>query len=59
MEIPLNVEKMMDSDVIELSGDTSVTQAMESMHEAGVWSVIVTLDGEPRGVVTERDLLRR
>ena len=59
MKIPLNVEKMMDLNVIELSGDTSVTQAMESMHEAGVWSVIVTLDGEPTGVVTERDLLRR
>lgn len=59
MKIPLNVEKMMDLNVIELSGDTSVTQAMESMHEAGVWSVIVTLDGKPRGVVSERDLLRR
>lgn len=59
MKIPLNVERMMDTDVIKLSGNTSVTQAIESMHEAGVWSVIVTLDGEPRGVVTERDLLRR
>ncbi len=59
MKIPLNVERMMDTDVIKLSGNTNVTQAMESMHEAGVWSVIVTLDGEPRGVVTERDLLRR
>ncbi len=59
MRIPLNVEKMMDSDVVKLSGDTSVTHAMERMHEAGVWSVVVTVDGEPRGVVTERDLLRR
>jgi len=59
MKIPINVEEMMDNNVVILNGDMSVTDAMEEMHEAGVWSVVVTMDGEPQGVVTERDLFRR
>ncbi len=59
MKIPINVEEMMDNNIVTLNGDTSVTDAMEEMHGAGVWSVVVTMDGEPQGVVTERDLLRR
>lgn len=59
MQIPLNVKKMIDKKVVKLSGDTTVTQAMEAMHDAEVWSVVVTEDEVPTGVVTERDLLRR
>lgn len=59
MQIPLNVEKMIDKNVVKLSGETTVTQAMEAMHDAEVWSVVITEDDVPTGVVTERDLLRR
>ncbi len=59
MNIPLNVKKMMDKNVICLDESATVTLAMEKMYEAGVWSVIVTQEDLPKGVVTERDLLRR
>jgi len=50
---------MIDKKVVKLSGDKTVTQAMEAMHDAEVWSVVIIEDDVPTGVVTERDLLRR
>ena len=59
MNFEFSMSKMIDNNVVCLSERTKVTEAMESMHNAGVWSVIVTRRGQPEGVVTERDLLRK
>ncbi|MBT3357514.1 MAG: CBS domain-containing protein [Euryarchaeota archaeon] len=59
MQIPLDVKNIIDEKLVKLELTTTVTEAMKSMHEEQVWSVIVTINGEPHGVVTERDLLRR
>ncbi len=59
IDLQFKIDKMMDQRVVFLGERKNVTEAMEAMHKAGVWSIIVTKEGRPEGVVTERDLLRR
>jgi CBS domain-containing protein len=49
----------MEGGVIMLDGDRPVIEALKKMLENNVWSVVVTVNGIPTGVVTERDILRR
>jgi len=49
----------MEGNVIMLDGDRPVMEALKKMVENNVWSVVVTVDDLPVGVVTERDILRR
>ena len=46
-------------DVLEIEADASVLEAVKRMVEANVGSLLVTERGEIRGIVTERDYLRR
>ena len=46
-------------EVLEIEGSASVFEAVKSMVEANVGSLLVTEDGEVAGIVTERDYLRR
>jgi CBS domain-containing protein len=46
-------------DVLQIHGDASVLDAVKTMVEANVGSLLVTDDGEITGIVTERDYLRR
>ena len=47
------------SEVLEIDGDVSVFEAVQLMVEMNVGSLLVTEGGEVRGIVTERDYLRR
>jgi CBS domain-containing protein len=49
----------MEGGVIMLDGDRPVMEALKKMLENNVWSVVVTVNGIPTGVVTERDILRK
>jgi CBS domain-containing protein len=46
-------------DVLEISADTSVLEAVQKMVDHNVGSLLVTDAGEVVGIVTERDYLRR
>src|SRR6266568_8171399 len=46
-------------DVLRIEADASVLEAVKQMVEANVGSLLVTDGGEVRGIVTERDYLRR
>ena len=46
-------------DVLEISVDTSVLDAVQEMVDHNVGSLLVTDRGEVVGIVTERDYLRR
>ena len=47
------------SEVLEIDADASVREAVELMVQNNVGSLLVTVDGEVTGIVTERDYLRR
>ena len=47
------------SEVLEIDADASVREAVERMVQNNVGSLLVTVDGEVTGIVTERDYLRR
>ena len=46
-------------EVVTISPDASCREIAEKMKSQGVGSVIVTKDGKPVGIVTDRDLLCR
>jgi CBS domain-containing protein len=46
-------------DVLQIEGDVSVLEAVKTMVDAGVGSLLVTADGNITGIFTERDYLRR
>jgi CBS domain-containing protein len=46
-------------DVLRIEADASVFEAVKRMVEANVASLLVTEGGEIRGIITERDYLRR
>jgi len=52
------VDKIMSSNVISLDISKTVGDAAALMTEKKVGSVIVTKDGRPFGIITERDLVR-
>ena len=47
------------SEVLEIDADASVVEAVERMVHNNVGSLLVTVDGNVTGIVTERDYLRR
>jgi signal-transduction protein with cAMP-binding, CBS, and nucleotidyltransferase domain len=47
------------SEVLEIDAEASVREAVARMVQNNVGSLLVTVDGEVTGIVTERDYLRR
>jgi CBS domain-containing protein len=47
------------SSLLTIDADASVLEAARQMIEANVGSMLVTIEGEITGIVTERDYLRR
>jgi len=45
--------------VLEIDADATVLQAVQQMVTMNVGSLLVTVEGEVTGIVTERDYLRR
>jgi signal-transduction protein with cAMP-binding, CBS, and nucleotidyltransferase domain len=46
-------------DVLEIDSDATVLEAVQQMVAMNVGSLLVTVEGEVTGIVTERDYLRR
>jgi CBS domain-containing protein len=59
MPITVKVKEIMDKNVVTIDSSGSVSQAIEKMIQAKVWSLIVVRQDLPVGVVTDRDILRR
>lgn len=59
MPITVKVRDAMDKTVILIEGNKSCMEALKEMIKNNVWSVVVTKEGLPVGVLTERDILRR
>lgn len=52
----MKVKEMMSRPIITEDGDTIVTKIAEDMDELGVGSVVITSEGKPAGIITERDI---
>ncbi|MGB9728260.1 MAG: cyclic nucleotide-binding/CBS domain-containing protein [Thermoprotei archaeon] len=59
MPVTLKVRDVMESGVVILDGNLSAMDALKAMLENQVWSIVVSINDLPSGVVTDRDLLRR
>ncbi|MCS6784013.1 MAG: CBS domain-containing protein [Candidatus Caldarchaeum sp.] len=59
MPVTLRVRDVMDKKVVEVDENTSIADVIKAMMNNEVWSVVVTRNKLPVGVVTERDILRR
>jgi len=52
------VADVMTADLVTCESDATLAEAGKRMLAERVGSVVVTADGEPRGIVTETDLVR-
>lgn len=59
MPVTVSVREATENAVFFLDAAKTISDAIETMIEKGVWSVVVTRGDMPVGVVTERDVLRR
>lgn len=51
------VEEIMSKDVTTIEPDNSMAEAAKIMGEKHIGSLVVTVNGKPEAIVTERDLL--
>nr|QNO53856.1 inosine-5'-monophosphate dehydrogenase [Methanosarcinales archaeon ANME-1 ERB6] len=52
----MKVGEMMTRPIITEDEDALVTKIAEDMDELGVGSVVITSEGKPAGIITERDI---
>jgi CBS domain-containing protein len=52
----MKVKDIMSRPIIAEDEETLVTKIAEDMEELGIGSVVITKDGEPTGIITERDI---
>ena len=57
--LPLKVRDVMVREVVTVDENASVKEAVEIMNEFQIGSIIVLEKGKAKGIVTERDFLRR
>lgn len=57
--LPLKVRDVMVREVITVDENSSVKEAVDIMNEYQIGSLIVLEQGKAKGIVTERDFLRR
>jgi len=57
--LPLKVRDVMVREVITVDENSSVKEAVDIMNEFQIGSLIVLESGKAKGIVTERDFLRR
>lgn len=55
----LEVQNIMVSNVITVETNSLVMDAVKIMNQQGIGCLVVTENGSPVGIVTERDLLKR
>jgi len=57
--IPIKAEDVMNTKVVILDENDTVKKAAEIMAQLGVSSIIVTAEGKTKGILTERDIIKR
>ena len=57
--LPMKVRDVMVKEVITVDENSSVKEAVDIMNEFQIGSLIVVEKGKAKGIVTERDFLRR
>jgi CBS domain-containing protein len=57
--IPIKAEDVMATEVAVMDENVSAKKAAEVMAQEGVSAIIVTVEGKAKGIVTERDILKR
>jgi len=57
--IPIKAKDVMATEVAIMDEDVSVKKAAEVMSQEGLSAIIVTVEGTAKGIVTERDILKR
>ena len=55
----MKVRDIMDDKVFMVDESASCRDALKTMVEKGVWSLLVSREGLPVGVVTERDVIKK
>jgi Predicted signal-transduction protein containing cAMP-binding and CBS domains len=53
------VKNYMSSPVFQVEANTSIQEVCKLMMERGVGSVIITENGVPKGIFTDRDAVKR
>ena len=57
--VPIKVEDVMVREVVTLDENVSAKKAAEIMAQEGVSAIITTSEGKAKGILTERDILKR
>ena len=52
----MKVREIMSRPIITEDGDALITEIVKNMAELGIGSVVITSDGNPAGIITERDI---
>jgi CBS domain-containing protein len=58
-EAPSTIKGIMSTPVITTDIDSSVQEAARMMTEKRIGSIVVTKEGKPMGITTERDVLQK
>jgi CBS domain-containing protein len=59
MDLYFDIDKVVMKSVYTLKEETSLQQAVDAMSQLRVGSIIITKNGEPDGIFTELDLVRK
>ena len=55
----MKVKEIMSRPIITEEEDTSVVKVADALDKLGIGSVVITKNGEPVGIITERDLVTK
>jgi CBS domain-containing protein len=53
-----SVTEIMSSPLVTIEGNASIGKAASMMAERGIRRLLVTVDGQIKGIITERDVMR-
>ncbi len=55
----VTVRNFVKTDPLMIDANDSVLKAAQMMRESSVGNILVTINGDPKGILTERDILNR
>ena len=59
LNVAVRVKAFMNRDLVSIDASRTIKEAVKRMVKAEIGSIVITNDGEPVGIVTERDVLKR
>lgn len=59
MSLTLKARDVMEGNIVVVDGNQPAIEALNAMLKHQVWSVVISVNDIPSGVVTDRDLLRK